>query len=116
MWLLPRDTRESRRGRNPGCVCCPGCVCGYGMRANVVVAAGCAGKLARTQSGMCMRSRNARDHGMRAENAHGDAAGDSRPRAGMTTEPSDAETCLHVSASEANKSSPVRGMTCKARQ
>ena len=29
----------------------------------------------------------------------------------MTTEPSDAETCLHVSISEANKSSPVRGMT-----
>ena len=40
-----------------------------------------AGKQALTQSGMCMlsgmcmRSRNARDHGMRAENAHGDAAG-----------------------------------------
>ena len=31
----------------------------------------------------------------------------------MTTEPSDAETCLHVSISDANKSSPVRGMTCK---
>ena len=31
----------------------------------------------------------------------------------MTTEPSDAETCLHVSISEANKSSPVREMTCK---
>jgi len=32
----------------------------------------------------------------------------------MTMEPSDAETCLHVSISEANMSSPVRGMTCKA--
>ncbi len=32
----------------------------------------------------------------------------------MTKEPSDAETCLHVSISEANKSSPVRGMTSKA--
>ena len=30
---------------------------------------------------------------------------------GMTKEPSDAETCLHVSISEASKSSPVRGMT-----
>ena len=29
----------------------------------------------------------------------------------MTMEPSDAETCLHVSISEANMSSPVRGMT-----
>ena len=29
----------------------------------------------------------------------------------MTMEPSDAETCLHVSVSEANMSSPVRGMT-----
>jgi len=32
----------------------------------------------------------------------------------MTMEPSDAETCLHVSISEANMSSPVRGMTSKA--
>ncbi len=39
--------------------------------------------------------------------------GGSRSEAGMTTEPSDAETCLHDSISEANKSSPVRGMTCK---
>ena len=30
-----------------------------------------------------------------------------KPCWGMTTEPSDAETCLHVSISEANKSSPV---------
>jgi len=30
--------------------------------------------------------------------------GDSRSVAGMTKEPSDAETCLHVSISEANKS------------
>ncbi|SOD12799.1 hypothetical protein SAMN06298224_0873 [Fibrobacter sp. UWB16] len=35
------------------------------------------------------------------------------PRSGMTKEPSDAETCLHVSISEANKSDPFRGMTCK---
>ena len=40
--------------------------------------------------------------------------GDSRSAAGMTKEPSDAETCLHVSISEANKSDPFRGMTCKA--
>ena len=39
--------------------------------------------------------------------------GDSRSEAGMTKEPSDAETCLHVSISEANKSDPFRGMTCK---
>ena len=32
----------------------------------------------------------------------------------MTKEPSDAETCLHVSISEANKSDPFRGMTRKA--
>ena len=38
--------------------------------------------------------------------------GDSRSEAGMTKEPSDAETCLHVSISEANQSGPVRGMTC----
>ena len=31
----------------------------------------------------------------------------------MTKEPSDAETCLHVSISEANKSDPFRGMTSK---
>ena len=37
-----------------------------------------------------------------------------RSAAGMTKEPSDAETCLHVSISEANKSDPFRGMTCKA--
>ena len=30
--------------------------------------------------------------------------GDSRSKAGMTKEPSDAETCLHVSISEANMS------------
>ena len=35
----------------------------------------------------------------------------SSPVRGMTKEPSDAETCLHVSISEAIKSSPVRGMT-----
>ena len=29
----------------------------------------------------------------------------------MTMEPGDAETCLHVSISEANMSSPFRGMT-----
>ena len=33
----------------------------------------------------------------------------------MTTEPSDAETCLHVSISEANKSGHVRGMTEQVR-
>ena len=32
-------------------------------------------------------------------------------RSRMTAEPSDAETYSHVSISEANKSSPVRGMT-----
>ena len=37
------------------------------------------------------------------------------PRSGMTTEPSDAETCLHVSISEANKSGHVRGMTEQVR-
>ena len=34
----------------------------------------------------------------------------------MTMEPSDAETCLHVSISEANMSSPVRGMTRESRR
>ena len=34
----------------------------------------------------------------------------------MTMEPSDAETCLHVSISEANMSSPVRGMTTSGEQ
>ncbi len=37
--------------------------------------------------------------------------GDSHSEAGMTMEPGDAETCLHVSISEANMSSPFRGMT-----
>ena len=40
-----------------------------------------------------------------------DESGDSRSVAGMTKEPSDAKICLHVFISEANKSSPVRGMT-----
>ena len=39
----------------------------------------------------------------------------SSPVRGMTTEPSDAETCLHVSISEANKSGHVRGMTEQVR-
>ncbi len=34
----------------------------------------------------------------------------------MTKEPSDAETCLHVSISEANKSDPFRGMTTSGEQ
>ena len=38
-------------------------------------------------------------------------ASKSSPVRGMTKEPSDAETCLHVSISEASKSSPVRRMT-----
>ena len=82
------------------------------MRANVVVAAGCARK-AGTDA---IRDVYAVKKCARPRDARGDAAGDSRSGAGMTTEPSDAETCLHVSISEANKSSPVRGMTCKARQ
>ena len=84
----------------------------YGMRANVVVAAG----RARKTGADAIQDVYAVKKCARPRDARGNAHGDSRPGTGMTTEPGDAETCLHVSISGANNSSPVRGMTCKARQ